>query len=96
MSQQIYFISDLHLGHKNILQFGQRDHADIEDMHIEMVKQWNTKVRKQNSIVYVLGDVCMDIEDMRWLDYMNGHKRLILGNHDQFDYNVYRKYFQKV
>jgi len=96
VSQQIYFISDLHLGHKNILTFGQRQHNDIEDMHIAMLEAWNNKVRKQRDIVYVLGDVCMNVADMRWLDLMNGQKRLVLGNHDQLDYGVYRKYFDKI
>lgn len=96
MSTRIYFISDLHLGHKRIMEFGQRDHESLEDMHIAMVEQWNEKVRKNSSIVYVLGDVCMNIEDMKWLDAMNGQKRLILGNHDNFDYGVYQKYFKKV
>jgi len=78
------------------MSFGQRKHNDIEDMHIAILEAWNGKVRKQRDIVYVLGDVCMRIEDMRWLGMMNGEKRLILGNHDQFDYGVYRKYFSKV
>ena len=96
MTTPVYFISDLHLGHKRIMEFGQRKHDSLEDMHIAMVEQWNEKVRKHSAIVYVLGDVCMNIEDMKWLDLMNGQKRLILGNHDVFDYGVYKKYFKKV
>jgi len=96
MTTRVYFISDLHLGHKNIMNFGQRNHESLEDMHIAMVEAWNEKVTKNSSIVYVLGDVCMDIKEMHWLNMMNGQKRLILGNHDQFDYGVYQKYFKKV
>lgn len=96
MSQTIYFISDLHLGHKGILRFGQRKHDDLEAMHVAMVEAWNNTVRKEKDIVYVLGDVCFNIEDMKWLNAMRGKKRLILGNHDQFDYGVYQKYFEKV
>lgn len=96
MTQNIFFTSDLHLGHKRIMEFGQREHDSLEDMHIAIMEAWNNKVRKQRDIVYVLGDVSMRIEDLEWLNRMNGEKRLVLGNHDQFDYGVYKKYFNKV
>jgi len=96
MSIKIHFISDLHLGHKRIMEFCQRDNTSLEDMHIDMVDKWNTKVRKNKDIVYILGDVCMDINELHWLNQMNGQKRLILGNHDTFHYDVYREYFKEV
>ena len=96
MSIGIHFISDLHLGHKRILEFGDRNHDSLEDMHIAMVDQWNTKVRKNKDIVYVVGDVCLDEKELHWLDAMNGQKRLILGNHDTFHYDIYRKHFKEV
>ena len=78
------------------MKFGQRKHASMEDMHVAMMMAWNEKVRKHSDIVWVLGDVCMDIKEMHWLDKMNGEKRLILGNHDQLDLGVYRKYFSQI
>lgn len=96
MGANVYFISDLHLGHNNILEFKQRYHTDIEQMHVSIVEKWNYKVRKQSDIVWVLGDVAMTVGSLEWLDHMNGSKRLILGNHDTFQYPVYEKYFDKV
>jgi len=96
MTINIHFIADLHLGHKKILEFGDRTHDSLEDMHIAMVEQWNTKVRKNKDIVYVLGDACLNMDDLKWLNMMNGQKRLILGNHDTFHYDVYRDYFKEV
>lgn len=96
MTRTIYFTSDLHLGHKNIFKFGQRSHETLEHMHVAIMDAWNRKVKKQRDIVYVLGDVAMDITALKWLNYMNGSKRLVLGNHDKFDYPVYTKYFDKV
>lgn len=96
MSQIIYFISDLHLGHKNIMNFGQRNHADLDEMHIALMEAWNNKVRKMSDIVWVLGDVAMDMQSLKWLDMFNGTKRLVLGNHDTFDYGTYYRHFDKV
>lgn len=96
MSKTIYFTSDLHLGHDGIMKFGQRKHDNTEDMAISIVEAWNAKVRKHSDIVYILGDVCFKMAHLRWLNYLNGELRLVLGNHDCFDYNVYRKRFSKV
>lgn len=96
MTQTIYFISDPHLGHKGILKFGQRKHDTMDEMHIAMGDAWNAKVRKDKDIIWILGDVCMDIETLPWLHTLRGEKRLILGNHDTFNYDVYRQYFAKV
>lgn len=96
MGTNVYFTSDLHLGHRNILGFGQREHSDIEEMHVAIVEKWNSKVRKQSDIVWVLGDVAFTIESLEWLNHMNGSKRLVLGNHDKFQYPVYKKYFNEL
>ena len=96
MSSQVHFISDLHLGHKKILWFEQPPESSLEDMHIALVDQCNTKVRKNKDIVYILGDVCLDNSELHWLNMMNVQKRLILGNHDTFHYDVYREYFKEV
>lgn len=96
MTINIHFISDLHLAHKSILNFSSRPEKTLEDMHIAMVEQWNEKVRKNKDIVYVLGDVCFKESELKWLNMMNGQKRLILGNHDTFHYDVYREYFKEV
>tara|TARA_S200002703_G_C3794096_1_gene245163 strand:+ start:863 stop:1354 length:492 start_codon:yes stop_codon:yes gene_type:complete len=93
---KVYFISDLHLGHKNILNFSTERSGNtvLEHDHI-LVQKWNTVVNKRD-VVYVLGDVCFDIQSMPRLGEMYGGKVLILGNHDKFDLGVYRKYFSKI
>ena len=95
MAGNVFMIGDLHLGHKNIMGFGQRDFTCIEDHNEAIVQAWNTVVGKRD-IVWVLGDVCMDMKDMPLFDRMRGDKRLILGNHDRFDIQVYARYFNGV
>ena len=95
-SQQVFFIGDLHLGHEGILQFGQRNFSSIGEHDAHLLQQWNSVVKKQKDIVWVMGDVAMNIEALKLLSSFNGDKRLILGNHDRFDLGVYQKYFSWV
>ncbi len=82
----VFFTSDLHLDHNSLVQFRNKVHGtnftDAEDVNIHIVKMWNSKVKSKRDIVWVLGDVSWSKEGLKWLEYMNGDKRLILGNHD--------------
>ncbi len=93
----VYFISDLHLGHKNILKFsdGLRGGTTVDEHDDWIVSQWNSVVKPRDT-VWVLGDVCMEMEKMYLFDSMNGKKILIIGNHDDFNLGVYQKYFYKI
>lgn len=93
---KVYFISDLHLGHKNILKFSpERGGTDMQSHSEWLVSQWNSVVTKQD-LVWVLGDVCFDSKHMFYLKQMHGSKHLILGNHDKFTLKEYFQYFNKV
>lgn len=92
----VFFIGDLHLGHKNIMQFGQRNYSCIEEHDDAMVHMWNLVVPSKRALVWVLGDVAMTVSSLDKLKYMNGKKKLIMGNHDKFDTGVYLKYFESV
>jgi calcineurin-like phosphoesterase family protein len=92
----VYFIGDLHLGHKGIMKFGQRKHPSIEEHDQALMDNWNNVVRRQKDLVWVLGDVAMDMDSLKLLPAFNGRKVLIIGNHDRFDTQVYLKYFERV
>ena len=93
----VFFIGDLHLGHHNILKFGQRSHFEtIEDHDVGLMENWNNVVTSQLDLVYVLGDVAMSVEALDLLRAFNGRKVLIAGNHDHFPTETYLKYFEKV
>ena len=95
---KVYFISDLHFGHKNIMNFAgaYRDGDDyIENMHT-LIANWNGRVLKRD-LVYVLGDVCMNVNDMRAVSELNGTKILVRGNHDdRLRTKDYLKYFSEI
>ena len=52
----IYYISDMHIGHKNAIRFDNRPFNDIDEMECEIINRWNNKVNS-NDDVYILGDV---------------------------------------
>lgn len=78
----VYFIADAHFGHKNILELCNRPFDSIEEMNEALIKNWNRKVRGNDS-VYVLGDMFFRCDYApEILSRLNGQKHLIVGNHD--------------
>lgn len=95
---RVYFISDLHLGHKSIINWSREQRGRPNTIHEHdqwIVDQWNSVVNKKDK-VFVLGDVCFDMKSMYMLDDMYGEKVLIRGNHDKYHLTVYLRYFRDV
>ena len=92
---RVFFISDLHLGHKNILKFsgGFRYGETIEQHDQWIIDQINSAVKKRD-ILYILGDLAFGNENLTKLSKINGQKNLILGNHDKGNMTLYTPYFQ--
>lgn len=96
--RNIWVVSDTHFGHANIIKYCNRPFKDADEMDWHMVDQWN-KVVKPTDKVYHLGDVYMGLKPDRIthiLHCLNGHKRLILGNHDNGKDQVLQRSFDKV
>ena len=78
-----YYISDLHIGHKNVIEFDGRPFTDENEMLEALVANWNARVRDKDT-VYILGDFIWGKES-GWADVVRrfrGKKVLIRGNHD--------------
>lgn len=91
----MWFTSDTHLGHLNIIKYAERPFDSVLEMDETIIKLWNERVRGQDHI-YHLGDVTMERggrvqQDafIKLIRRLNGHKRLILGNHDHFPIQTY-------
>ena len=52
----IFFTSDHHFYHTNIIKYCQRPFQSVEEMNEVMVERWNAVVGK-NDTVYYLGDL---------------------------------------
>lgn len=76
---EIWFVSDLHFGHNNILTYCKRPFASVEEMDQALVDKWNVHVRP-NDTVYCLGD--MAFHNYERISQLNGRKILTPGNHD--------------
>lgn len=96
---EVYFISDTHFSHKNIINFSKtapfRPFATIEEHDRELIRRWNSVVTN-NDTVYHLGDFCFGARNIRLAGELNGSKKLVLGNHDMYDIEEYKKYFTKI
>lgn len=76
----VFFLSDPHLGHKNIHTF--RDFVSSSEQNTQLiVTHWRQTVTKRD-IVYCLGDVAFNQESLDLVGNLPGRKILIKGNHD--------------
>ncbi|MBO4333404.1 MAG: metallophosphoesterase [Paludibacteraceae bacterium] len=82
--ENVFFTSDTHFGHQNILQYAQRPFKTIKEMDETLIANWNQTV-PDNATVYHLGDFCFgDAENVaRIVEQLNGNIVLIKGNHDR-------------
>lgn len=81
----LYFTSDLHLFHENVLTYSKRPMTSLEEMHEIILTNWNNTVSPTDE-VYILGDFSFGTpaETEAFAKQLHGKKYLILGNHDLF------------
>jgi calcineurin-like phosphoesterase family protein len=78
----IYFVSDTHYYHQNVIRYCSRPFEDVEKMNWAMVRIWNEIVQPEDT-VYHLGDFSLALRPVEiFTPLLNGYKILIAGNHD--------------
>jgi len=99
---ETWIISDTHFGHVNICKFLRNDGCtplrpwdNVDEMDEALIANWNNVVAPTDK-VYHLGDVVMAKRHLNKMARLNGDLRLIMGNHDVFDYHEYSLYFKKI
>lgn len=78
---KLYFISDLHFGHSNIINLAKRPFADVYDMNHRMILNWNSTVLHDDDEVIYGGDFAWS-KPGEFFHQLRGKKTLIKGNHD--------------
>ncbi len=93
----LWFTSDLHFYHNNVIKNSNRPFKNLDEMHETLIKNWNNCVGKKE-IIYVLGDFSFGgfEKTKEILSRLKGHKILILGNHDRDAAWMLRAGFDKV
>jgi calcineurin-like phosphoesterase family protein len=96
-SRRIWFFSDPHFGHQNVLKFEPKRKQILKcetiDQHDEaLIKRYNKLVRPHD-LVYFLGDLGFESYDYlaKIISRLNGVKHLVRGNHDKFSDEQYRR-----
>lgn len=80
----IYFTSDLHIGHDNIIKMCKRPFDNIHDMNKTLIYYWNQTIQTKDT-VYILGDFFFKMpvdEANATIKKLKGKKILMKGNHD--------------
>ena len=80
---KVWFTSDTHFWHDNIIRFCNRPFESVVEMNEELIRRWNETV-PADGVVFHLGDFSFG-GAKEWndiLNRLNGRIYLILGNHD--------------
>lgn len=79
----IFFTSDTHFWHKNIIEHCDRPWDTVEEMNEGLIERWNEVVGPHDT-VYHLGDFSFGNLDKTTEVFtrLNGNKLLVKGNHD--------------
>lgn len=96
--QKIFFTSDTHFGHANIIRFCNRPYRDVNHMNQELINNWNSVV-DANDIVFHLGDFAFAGSEVfeNVIKQLNGRIYWILGNHDYKNFRPhYQQYFEHI
>ena len=83
---KVFFISDTHFNHDNIILYCNRPFKDVQEMNEAIIRNWNSIVAKDD-IVYFLGDFALgkDVSSVyeKYSKVLNGSIYFLRGNHDK-------------
>lgn len=80
----IYYTSDLHFGHSDVIQMDKRPFTNVDEMEEALISLWNERTM-QDDDVYIIGDFAYrNSKTATWyLRRLKGRKHLMIGNHDR-------------
>ena len=81
----IYFISDLHFDHFNIIKYCKRPYKTTEEMNFDIIRNINN-VCKPNDTLYHVGDYVFKSKPREFEQAINCKIVFIKGNHDPYEW----------
>ena len=86
----IFFTSDLHFNHANVIKYCSRPFKSVEEMNEQLILRWNSVVGPDDT-VYCLGDISLAFKPIETISpRLMGNKLLVPGNHD-FCHSYHKK-----
>lgn len=93
---KLWFTSDTHFGHLNIIRYCDRPFKDQYHMDKVLINNWNSLISNDDIVIHA-GDFCWGGkgEWIHLLHRLNGTKILVPGNHDR-DKDIPKEMFEMV
>ncbi len=89
IKKNLYFTSDWHLFHHNVLGFDKRPFDNVDEMHLTIENNWNNLITKDDVVIY-LGDLTFARREdqasvKQMMNRLNGDIHFVMGNHDKWE-----------
>lgn len=83
---KVFFTSDQHFNHANIIKYNNRPFANSDEMNNAMIDRWN-EVVDDGDVVYQLGDFTLGTtrDAAHFISQLKGDIRFVHGSHDKWD-----------
>lgn len=83
-TNKLWFWSDPHFYHKNVIKYCDRPYSSVEEMNEALIENYNSVVKEGDTCIWV-GDCffCSKSKAKEIMNRLNGKKILISGNHDR-------------
>lgn len=95
----LFYVGDMHLGHKNCIKHDNRPFVFIEDHDRALMELWNGRLGPNDDVI-ICGDFCYKAKlgYKYYAEQLSGNKILVAGNHDRHIINDpdFLKYFDSV
>lgn len=80
----VFFTSDPHFYHRNIIRFCNRPFNNVDEMNETLINNWNATV-KETDTIFILGDFAFAQDSVirKIINRLAGIKIFIRGNHDK-------------
>lgn len=81
----IFFTSDEHYGHTNIIKYCNRPFKSVEEMDEELIRRHNSMVQEYDVVIHA-GDFAMCPEQIAFhiMQRLNGYPLFLRGSHDKW------------
>jgi len=102
----LFFTSDEHYGHRNIIEYVGRPFNNVEEQTRELINRHNARITPgmaANTVTWHLGDIfwnSMSVGEATQILYaLNGRHSLVLGNHDELveeNLDAFKTFFEEI